>query len=116
MNTSWYEKYLSDEWSGWGISAVKKYDLTEEEIFFGWWLTGDVQASHKKLNEIFQLINKAKKDEDGEFNGRSFDTIFTHDKIYILRSSTKEQHQYPLEQIEEALLEWEFSINQLKEK
>ena len=116
MNTSWFAEYLSDEWFGWDISTFKKYQLTEKDIFFGWWLTGDIQAFEGTINEVFKLITYAKNGEAGEFLGNSFEMMLTQDTVYLMRSSTKEQYQYPLELFEEALLEWEFINNQSKEK
>lgn len=110
MNTSWFEEFLADEWSDWDYTTFKKYQLTDKEIFFGWWITGDIQEQEGAINLLFEVIKKAKEGEEGEFKGNSYEAIFTKQKVYILNLQSKQQHQYTVEELEQALLEWEFML------
>jgi hypothetical protein len=115
MNISWFKEYLSDEWSGWDISTFNKYSLNEKDLFFGWWLTGDVQSSFYSIDQIFEFISKSKNGEVSQFLGNSYDVVFNENRVIISKLDTKEEKHYSIEEFEIALLEWEYKLNQVKE-
>ena len=112
LNLSWIEEYLSDEWSGWDLSTFKKYNLTEKETYFSWWVTGDVRSCFDTINELFKLINQLRDGQAGEFLGNSYEVVFDKNAVLINKPISKETKEYSIEEFELALLEWEFQLIQ----